>query len=301
MDLRLLRSFRQVAQDLNYSRAAEKLFLAQPALSRQIQSLEEELGVRLFDRDKRSVRLTAAGTYFNEQLGPWLDTLNHMTVQTRRIHQGDLGELRIGHPGSALYSILPDTLAYFSRLYPDVVSSLREVAELELQEALLQQKIDVGLTREATADPRLSIQLMLEEPFALVVPQNHWLNADTFESLAQCRDEPFVLPALGKSVTYTNQLLALFSAYGYVPHARYESNYGATILRLVEKGLGLAILAVSYKFGTSLKLRFLPLPEVTQLYLIWRTSDPSPVVQHFLTVCQEVARAWPSEPTELSR
>lgn len=118
MELRLLRSFQQVAHDLNYSRAAEKLFLTQPALSRQIQNLENELGVRLFDRDKRTVRLTPAGAYVKEQLGPWFDTLNHLTQQTQRIHNGHLGELCIGHPGSALYSILPDVLAGFRKHTP---------------------------------------------------------------------------------------------------------------------------------------------------------------------------------------
>ncbi len=300
MEFRLLRSFRQVAQDLNYSRAAEKLFLAQPALSRQIQSLEAELGMRLFDRDKRTVRLTAAGAYLNEQLGPWFDTLGHLTEQTKRIHQGDLGELCIGHPGSALYSILPDVLADFSRAYPDVITSLREVNELELREALLQQKVDVGFLRDAPIDPRLSTRLVLEEPFALVLPRNHWLNPTTFDSLAQCRDEPFILPALGKSVTYTQQLLALFTAHGYTPKARYESNYGATILRLVEKGLGLAVLPISYQQGTSLNLRFLILPDTTRLHLVWRTNDPNPVVTNFLNVCQGVANDWPVTIPELS-
>ncbi|MBO0933422.1 LysR family transcriptional regulator [Fibrella aquatilis] len=300
MELRLLRAFRQVATDLNYSRAAEKLFVAQPALSRQIQSLEDAMGVRLFDRDKRTVRLTAAGAYLNEQLGSWFDTLDHLTEQAQRIHNGDLGDLRIGHPGSALYSVLPDALADFSRLYPGVVTSLREVNEVELQEALLQQKIDVGFVRELPQDPRLSSRMVLEEPFSLVLPRNHWLNPSTFTSLAQCHDEPFILPALGKSITYTRQLLSLFATHGYTPKARYESNYGATILRLVEKGLGLAVLPISYQSGTSLNLRFLILPNSTQLYLIWRMNDPNPVVNNFLAVCEQVAADWPVKPPELS-
>ena len=289
MELRLLRSFRQVAADLNFSRSAEKLYVAQPALSRQIQQLEEELGVRLFDRTKRSVKLTNAGTYLNEQLGPWLDTLAHLTSQTKRIHHGELGELCIGHPGSAFYSVLPDALAQFSQECPDVVSCLREIAELELQEALLLRKIDVGLTREVPDDPAFTTQLISEEPLALVLPHNHWLTPQTFTSLAQCRNEPFVLPSPGKGVAYTNQLLGLFREHGYEPHIMYESNYGATILRLVEKGLGLAVLPISYEYGTSLNLRFIPLPSVTKLYTIWLTANTNPVVERFVRVCQQVA------------
>ena len=223
-----------------------------------------------------------------------------LTKQTQRIHNGDLGDLRVGHPGSALYSVLPDVVANFSRLYPDVVTSLGEIPELELKEALIRQKIDVGFTRDLPGDPRLGSRLVLEEPFALVLPRDHWLNPTTFESLAQCRDEPFILPALGKSLTYTSNLMGLFSAQGYTPKARFESNYGATILRLVEKGLGLAIMPVSYQSGTSLNLRFLILPATTQLYLIWRTDDPNPVLSHFLAVCEQVAADWIARPAELS-
>ncbi len=291
MELRLLRSFRQVAADLNFSRSAEKLFVAQPALSRQIQQLEDELGVLLFDRTKRSVRLTTAGTYLNEQLGPWLDTLTHLTTQTKRIHNGELGELCIGHPGSALYSVLPDALAQLAHSCPDVLSCLREIAELELQEALTLQKIDVGLTRLVPDDPAFSTQLIFEEPLALVVPGSHWLTANTFTSMAQCRNEPFVLPSPGKDNEYSKMLLRLFTVHGYEPRTLYESNYGATILRLVEKNLGLSILPISYQFGSSLDVRFLPLPSTTQLYVIWRTANTNPVVARFVQVCQQVAAA----------
>ncbi|WP_375447642.1 LysR substrate-binding domain-containing protein [uncultured Fibrella sp.] len=292
MELRLLRSFRQVAADLNFSRSAEKLFVAQPALSRQIQQLEDELGVTLFDRTRRSVRLTAAGTYLNDQLGPWLDTLAHLTKQTKRIHNGELGELCIGHPGSALYSVLPDALAAFTQACPDVISCLREVGELELQEALTLQKIDVGLTREVPDDGAFSTQLILEEPQALVVPGSHWLTTDTFISMAQCRNEPFVLPSPEKDVEYSKLLMRLFTVHGYAPRIMYESNYGATILRLVEKNLGLSVLPISYQFGSSLDVRFIPLPSTTKLHLIWRTANTSPVVARFVQVCQQVATNW---------
>ena len=292
MDLRLIRSFRQVAADLNFSRSAEKLFIAQPALSRQIQQLEDELGVLLFVRTKRSVRLTTAGTYLNQQLGPLLDTLSHLTTQTKRIHHGELGELCIGHPGSALYSVLPDALAVFAQQCPDVVSCLREIAELELQEALTLQKIDVGLTREVPDDAAFSTQLIFEEPLALVVPGQHWLTTDTFTSMAQCRDEPFVLPSPGKDNEYSKMLLRLFTVHGFEPLIKYESNYGATILRLVEKNLGLSVLPITYQSGSSLNVRFLPLPTTTKLYLIWRTADTNPVVARFVKVCQQVAANW---------
>jgi DNA-binding transcriptional LysR family regulator len=287
MDLRQLAFFVGVAEDLNFSRAAEKLAIAQPALSRQIQQLEDDLGVLLFKRDKRNVALTPAGTYLLTQARQLHATVADVVVQTRRVHNGLIGTLRIGHPGSALYSVLPDTLATLTATYPDVMTSLTEATEQELIDALLSHRVDVGLTREVIADDRVGSELLFSEPFALVVPENHWLNPDTFENLGQCRHESFILCSLNSSQSYGRLLMGLFEQHGYLPRQVYEANYGATVLRLVEKNLGLAILPISYSRGTSLRLRFLPLPNETQLYVMWRTDDQNPVLQNFLRICHD--------------
>ncbi|MBC8151754.1 MAG: LysR family transcriptional regulator, partial [Bacteroidetes bacterium] len=287
MDLRQLAFFVGVAESLNFSRAAEKLSIAQPALSRQIQQLEEDLGVLLFKRDKRNVALTPAGMYLLTQARQLRATVADVVVQTRRVHNGLIGTLRIGHPGSALYSVLPDVLATLATQYPDVTTSLSEATEQELIEALFSHRVDVGLTREVNVDERVESELLFSEPFALVVPEGHWLNADTFEHLGQCRHEPFILCSLNSSYTYGRVLLGLFEEHGYVPRQVYEANYGATVLRLVEKNLGIAILPISYRQGMSLRLRFLPLPHETQLHLIWRKGDQNPVLRNFLTICHD--------------
>ncbi len=287
MDLRQLAFFVGVAEELNFSRAAEKLSIAQPALSRQIQQLEEDLGVLLFKRDKRNVALTSAGMYLLTQARQLRSTVADVVVQTRRVHNGLIGTLRIGHPGSALYSVLPDTLASLTANYPDVMTSLTEATEQELIEALLSHRVDVGLTREVNTDDRIETVLLFSEPFALVVPESHWLNSDTFENLGQCRHESFILCSLNASMTYGRLLMSLFEQYGYLPRQVYEANYGATVLRLVEKNLGLAILPISYSQGTSLRLRFLPLPNETQMYVMWRKGDQNPVLRNFLSICRQ--------------
>ena len=291
MDLRQLNHFVSVAEALSFSRAAEKSSIAQPALSRQIQHLEEELGVILFKRTKRNVALTPAGVYLLTQAQQLRLTVTEIEEQTRRIHTGFSGMLRIGHPGSALYSILPDTLASLTAQYPDVITSLTEATEQDLIDALLGHRVDVGLTRETNSSDRIESMLLFSEPFALVVPQSHHLNADTFKDLSQCRQEPFILCSLDSSMNYGRLLLSLFEQHGYLPRQVYEANYGATVLRLVEKNLGLAVLPISYQQGTSLKLRFLPLPAETQLYAIWRKNDPNPVLSNFLTICRQTVSA----------
>ncbi len=291
MELRQLAFFVGVAEELNFSRAAEKLSIAQPALSRQIQQLEDDLGVLLFKRDKRNVSLTPAGVYLLTQARHLRSTVAGMVTQTKRVHKGLVGTLRIGHPGSALYSVLPDTLATLTKTYPDVTTSLAESSEQELIDSLLGHRVDVGLTREVNLDSRIESVLLFSEPFALVVPEHHWLTEETFEDLGQCRNESFILCSLNSSMNYGRSLLSLFEQYGYLPRQVYEANYGATVLRLVEKNLGLAILPISYRQGISLRLRFLPLPAETQMYVIWRKDDQNPVLQNFLTICQETVAA----------
>lgn len=289
MELRQLRFFIGVAEELNFSRAAEKMAIAQPALSRQIQQLEDELGVLLFRRDKRNVALTAAGSYLLTQARQLRLLVADAAEQTRRIHHGLIGTLRIGHPGSALYSVLPDALAALHARYPDVTSSLSETAEEQLLDDLLRHRIDVALTRDVIDDEPLAQELLFAEPFALVVADEHPLTAGTFRDLGQCRHESFILPALGRSIRYTQQLMDLFTPYGFEPKPLYTSNFGATILRLVEKNLGLAILPISYQYGNSLRLRFLPLPARTELYVMWRRDDLNPVLHNFLQICRDTA------------
>ncbi len=293
MDLRQLAFFVGVADELNFSRAAEKMAIAQPALSRQIQQLEDDLGVLLFKRDKRNVALTPAGSYLLAQARQLHATVADVEAQTRRVHNGLTGMLRIGHPGSALYSVLPDALALLAQQYPDVMTSLSETSEQELLDALLSQRVDVGLTREVNTNERVEQTLLFSEPFALVVPEGHWLTTDSFQHLGQCRHESFVFCALNASLSYARLLMSLFEPYGYVPRQVYEANYGATVLRLVEKNLGIAILPISYRQGSSLRLRFLPLPNETPLYIIWRKGDQNPVLQNFLTICRTVVADGP--------
>ncbi|WP_428663258.1 LysR family transcriptional regulator [Runella sp.] len=291
MDIRQLTYFLGVAEELHFSRAAEKLFIVQPALSRQIQQLEEELGVLLFERDKRNVKLTAAGSYFRDEISRLQHQLTYITEQTRRIHQGAVGKIRMGHPGSALYSILPETLAMMHERFPDVNVQLTETTEIELMDALKNYEIDVGFTRDNNVNPRFSTELLFEEHFALVVPNDYPLNASNFEDISQCRTAEFILPKLNADIHYGKILHGIFEEKGFRPKVVYHSNYGATILRLVEKKLGLAVLPISYREGASaLGVRFMKLPTVTQLYLIWRSDDNNSVLPHLREIAQAAVK-----------
>ena len=148
MKFRQLEYFLDVASELHFSRAADKLFIAQPALSRQIQQLEKNLGVLLFERNKRNVKLTPAGEYLREEAKQVLSQLDNIGKRAQQIHKGESGEIRIGHPGLAIYSVIPPILTSLRTLFPEIKVKLSEILENDLFGNLKNYQVDVGFIRE---------------------------------------------------------------------------------------------------------------------------------------------------------
>jgi LysR family transcriptional regulator, benzoate and cis,cis-muconate-responsive activator of ben and cat genes len=291
MEFRQLQYFLGVANELHFSKAAEKLFIAQPALSRQIQALEENLGVMLFERDKRNVKLTPAGDYLREEATQILSQLENISNRTQLIHRGEEGELRIGHPGSAIYSVIPPLLSQLRSVFPQIKANLSEILEDDLFGFLKNYQIDVGFIREPFVDIHLNTKVLMKESFALVLPENHWITPENFTSLAQIKTEPFVLPPRHAGSTYYDLLVRMCEREGFSPNVVHESIHGATILRLVEYNLGISIMPISYRLSTAMRVKFIELkdiPERTQLSMAWRKNDKNPILQNFLKVADEM-------------
>ncbi len=287
MEFRQLEYFLGVASELHFSRAADKLFIAQPALSRQIQQLEENLGVMLFERDKRNVKLTTAGEYLRDEAKQVLSQLENISKRTQQIHKGEDGEIRIGHPGSAIYSVIPPILTSLRKYFPEIKAKLSEVLEDNLFEDLKNYQVDVGFIREPFVDKNVATKVLFEESFALILPENHWISEENFTSLAQVKYEPFVLPPRYTGSVYYDLIVRMCEREGFSPNIAHESNYGATILRLVEHNLGVSLMPISYKYSSAMRLKFIELkdvPERTHLSIAWRKDDKNPVLQNFLKV-----------------
>jgi LysR family transcriptional regulator, benzoate and cis,cis-muconate-responsive activator of ben and cat genes len=289
MEFRQIRYFLGVAEALNFSKAAINLNIVQPALSRQIQQLEDDLGVQLFERDKRNVRLTPAGVFFRDEMLLLVERFRDIRKRTLSIQDGHQGTIRIGYPGSALYSIVPEALCLLREKLPLVEGVLSEINEMSIVDLLHNNQIDACFSREGLFDhPLICTRELFSEPLALVVPESHQLTKHNFKSIAQCRDESFILPRMADLQQYKHQVYGIFGPENFVPRIGYESNYGTTIMRLVEKELGVSILPLSYRRGSMLKIRFIPLREhLTTLHLVWRSNDPSPVVRNFIDICKE--------------
>lgn len=293
MHLHQLRYFLRLADKLHFWQTAEDLSITQSALSRHIKSLEDELGFRLFERNQRNVRLTAAGQLLQTE---WQRLLMELEAVQRHAHQvstGEVGSLRIGHIGSVAYAWLPQLLAGFTARYPFVQAELIEVIATDPEQRLLTYQVDVGFWREPARSSTLASTPVFSEPLALVVPEAHPARAATFGSLADMRNEPFILPSLASDVPYMRALKQIFEHYGYQPRSTIMSDFGTTILNLVAAGLGVSVLPFSYASGPLRGVRFIELPHHSPVFMVWRHADSSAVLQHLLAEATKLAASVP--------
>src|SRR5690606_35101459 len=182
MELRHLIYFQAVAEELNYRKAAERLFISQPGLSRQIKQLEELLGVQLLERDKKHVELTVAGAFLKGEVDFVVNHLESTKSQLKLIESGKVGELRIGFLGSASNQILPDLLTKLNAEEPLITTSLEELSNSVQVEMIQKDKLDLGFVRLASVPGDLEIEPVFRDTFSLVVPEDHPIHNQDFRS-----------------------------------------------------------------------------------------------------------------------
>jgi len=283
IELRHLRYFLAVAGHLNFHRAAGDLNISQPGLSRQIAQLEFHLGTPLLNRDRRSVSLTAAGRYLQEQLVPQLNRLATTYEQTRRIGQGRAGEIRIGFLGSAMQEVIPGLLLGLRESHPDLHTSLEERSNQEQVHALMEESLDLGFVRLSDIPPELDSCTVVRETFSLVVPGAHPVTASNFRSVAQLAAEPFILFSPEYSPDYYRTVLSICEDAGFHPRISHKSVHAHTIFKLVEAGLGVAIVPTSLQQGFDLGVRFIELKKVRQravLTAVWKQEHQNRALDH---------------------
>ncbi len=273
IELRHLRYFKVLSETLNFHRAAEKLHISQPGLSRQIQQLEFHLGTPLFIRDRREVHLTEAGTFFREQLTAPLNRLEYIFDQARRIGQGTSGEIRIGFLGSAMQDVIPGLLLSLKEQYPELHTSLEELSNRSQIRALLEERLDLGFVRLSDVPPELESIPVVRETFSLVVPEDHPIDTSRFRSVGQFQKDPFILFSPEYSPDYYRTILSICDEGGFRPRVSHKSVHAHTIFKLVAGGMGIAIVPTSLQYGFDLRIRFLELNSIPQravLYGVWK-------------------------------
>jgi len=287
MELRHLRYFVAVAEELHFTRAAERLHIAQPPLSQQIRALEGELGVQLLLRTRRSVALTDAGAALLERARPLLASVQALPEELRRVARGEGGELRIGFTSTLpLTKVLRDVVADHRRTHPDVVLTLRELHTAVQFEALRRGELDVGFVRYNERPPTgIHLKLLRRDPLRLVVPAAHRFAKRRSVSIADCREERFIgFP--GSAGTGTGPLLKRLCAQaGFEPVIAQEAGEATTQIGLVAVGLGVAVLPAPLEAVRIEGVCYVPLADPGAMLVMsaaTREDEASPRVLAFM-------------------
>jgi DNA-binding transcriptional LysR family regulator len=284
MELRHLRYFVAVAEELSFRRAAEKLNLAQPPLSAQIKALEEELGVRLFERTTRSVALTQPGRVFLEEARAVLAASSQAERRAREAAHGLVGILRLGVIAPAANAWLAAILSQFRKRFPHVQLSVFDLTTPDQLRRLRENELDVALARPPVAFPDLDFEFVEEADQVLALPEGHRLSRKRHVEWRDFDGEAMVMVQPNLQHGYYDAFLAACAKAGARPRAAQYTNDIQTKLWLISAGFGIAPTTETMAEVKRPGLLFRPLPSAlppVQTALVWRRQDPSAVLAHF--------------------
>jgi DNA-binding transcriptional LysR family regulator len=290
MELHQLRCFVMVADELHFGRAARRLFMTQPPLSRQIQLLERSLGVTLFERSNRSVKLTTAGQRFLRDARHVLAYTERAADSARRLARGEAGQLLLGFTAVSGYRMIPGLLEFAGSALPDVRVELREMVSSAQIGALESNMLDVAFVRWSGSQAGFRYELVSQEPLLLVMANGHPLAARQQVALSDLEQQPFVMYAADEGRYFHDCIAGLFALAGVTPRYRYYLGQTHSILGLVRAGLGLAIVPASSRHLYPGELQFRPLKDANpsaQMFMASRRESDNPAVAPFLRMAAD--------------
>jgi DNA-binding transcriptional LysR family regulator len=291
MDLRVLRYFATVAAEGSFSRAAAKLNMAQPPLSRQVQQLEDELGVRLLNRS-RPITLTEPGRYLLEQTRQILNRVDEAKATTQRIARGMVLQFNIGFVASTLYDTLPELIRRFRIAVPGADVQLLEMITLEQMAALKDGRIDVGFGRLRFEDDAIARLVIREESLCLAVPNDHRLARAKKLRLRQTVGEPLILYPNSPRPSFADQVLSFFADAAITPTIGMEVRELQTALSLVASGGGVSIVPASVRRLGRSDISYIDLDEPdmhSPIIMSYRKNDSSPLLAQLKKQVGEIA------------
>jgi len=289
IELRHLRYFVAVAEELHFGRAADRLHLSQPPLSQQIRKLEEILGYALFVRTSRSVTLTNAGVAFLERARRTLRNVQRDIDETRSIGRGEVGSLNIGFVGSGMLTTLPGIFRAFGEAYPRVHLHLHESFTARVMEGLENGTLDAGILRDGDPAEGLTVTPIFSEPYVAVLPATHRCAGQKSISPASLRGDPFVYYPRSAGTRAFEKPLTLFEEHGFRPQIVQEASHWLTILALIGAGLGVSVAPACVRRIATSDVVCLPLRGsklVSQIELASVVGDSRPIVQRFAQIAQ---------------
>lgn len=298
IDLRQLRQFVAVAEELNFRRAAERLRMSQPPLSQTIKNLEDELGTPLFNRTRRKVELTQPGRVLLDQAHRVLSQMDRALAAARGAAQGMIGRLSVGFVPSLAYELLPAILREFRANHPAVDLHLEEMVTVDQTDALLQRRVDVALHRPPTFFARGILQeTLMRERLIAALPAEHSLAGKKTVRLKDLSEESFLLIPPRWGTGYHTRVLDACQEAGFVPRVVQEPKYMHTIVGLVAAGIGVALVPNTMANLTPMGSIYRDLADRTAALSIdlgaaWHESDTSPVLHAFLDAARAVGKRY---------
>jgi DNA-binding transcriptional LysR family regulator len=293
MELRHLRYFIAVADDLHFRRAAARLHVAQPWLSHQIRQLEEELGVALLERTKRHVQLTEAGLHFLQEVKQGVAQLEGAVQTAKRAARGEVGELRLGIVSSITSEIFPTILRVFRERYPDVELTLLELSTHAQLEELQQDRIKIGFVRLPIEAEGLNVELIVKERLVAALPEAHRLTDSAQVPMAELAREPLILFPRAAAPGLHDLIVGACRQAGFEPNIVHEATHLDTVIGLVAGQLGVGLMPASVQSLQRKGVVYRPVQKPApcqKTAMVWRQDRPSVLLDAFLGVVREVVQ-----------
>lgn len=291
MELRHLRYFRTVAEELHFGKAAARLNMAQPPLSLQIRQLEEEIGVPLFRRTKRNVELTEEGEVFLEKVYQIFNSLDEAIEKVRMVNRGEIGEILIGFIASAAYDILPSIIKYYKKQYPAMHVVLKQLTSEEQIKALQEGNLHIGIVSEPIESEEIAHEIIRCEPMVIAIQKEHPLASQSSAiDLIAFANDPFLLTGRKSNPRYYDGVINCCYQAGFSPKIVQETEEMSSVLSLVSAGIGVALVPASMQLLLANKIVYRDIRNInyrTTTALAWESGNKSPIIHAFIDLVKK--------------
>jgi DNA-binding transcriptional LysR family regulator len=297
VELRQLRYFVAIVEEGGFSRAAERLHVSQPPLSTQIKSLEDEIGVRLFERSNRGVSVTAAGAVFYEEVAAVLARLEHARNKTLQVGRGAVGSLSVGFVSIADYGILPPALKSFRAQFPLVEVHLHELTTDAQVRELRAATLDVGIGLAPVDEPDLEFKSLLREELVLAAPSGHpAVNGDGAVDMRTLSKASFIVPPRDVAPGLYDLTISYCRSFGFAPQIGQNARQMQTVIGLVSCGMGVALVPSSVRNLKRTGVQYRRLrgkPPLVEIGILRPRDSDSPIRENFVAALTSAARGVP--------
>lgn len=292
MELRHLRYFIAVAEELHFGRAAKRLKISQPPLSHQIKQLETEMDLLLFSRTSQRVNLTIAGEAFLKRAYEIIYFIDQAVDEAKRVNRGEEGQITIAFSGATTFKLLPAILRLHQEQYPNININLKQMTTTEQIKAFKKGSIDIGLVILPLTNSSLNVELLHEEPFVVALPKTHHLAQNNeFINIPDLVNEHFIMTPRSSGEGYYDSIVSLFYNVDFSPKKTQEAEELPTIVSFVASRMGIAILPSSIQFVKNDDIKYLPLKHNLVTYktgIAWEKTEISPIVKSFISFIRDV-------------